>query len=126
MHYALTFFVFVTHLAAAQGADPRLQKNDVAACVEAAKSYLRSNEYGSVEQEQELIGACRDVEPDCIRAVGDNLRSNQRHEAQMLLPLIRACRGKDMGKCYRAAIAKLSSYDYSQADQALSILKKCE
>lgn len=112
--------------AGAEEPDPRLAIDDVQLCVTATKDLLSSTEYNTRDKEDQIIGACRDADPDCVRAVGEGLQSSERSKMDQMLPLVRACHGRNIGKCYRAITANRATLEYQAGAQALALLKKCE
>lgn len=123
----ILFFMVALGLPAVGAVEnPRLAKPEMAACVNTAKEFLRSNEYDEREEEEALINACRDVEGYCVKVVGERMASFERARADLFLPVIKACRGRGMGECYANMVSKLSSSEGREATQALTLLKKCE
>jgi hypothetical protein len=120
--------IFSILILAIQGhaADPRLERVDLRECEEVAKGFMRSSDYTGKEKQDELLGACRDVDPDCVQASGESFHPIDGSDSKLFIQLVRACRGKDMGKCFRSAAAGVASYDRREATQILSLLKKCE
>ncbi len=119
----LIFLLFIFN---AYAEDPRLEKDGVRECVEASKKFMKSREYSGRENEQDLIGACRDVEALCVVEAGESLHPTETLEDKQFLELVRACRGKGMGKCLRAQKDGLASFDRREISQIKALLKKCE
>lgn len=120
----IIFLCLLTNFTSAQ--DPRLEKDDLRECVENAKRILKSSEYFGKENEESLIGACRDVDPECVNVVADYYRPSDSREKEQVLELVRLCRGSGMGKCARGMSAKLASYDRREFSQLQTMLKKCK
>ena len=116
----ILFFVF-----SAWAEDPRLSKGDVRECVETAKGFMKSSEYSGTENEQDLIGACRDVEALCVREAGESLHPTESLESKQFLEIVRACRGKGMGGCLRTQKDRVASFDRRELGQIKDLLKKC-
>ena len=108
------------------GDDPRLKINRVRECVAAAKGFMKSEDYSGAEKEQDLIGACRDVDADCVQAVGESLHATDANEKRSFLTLVKACRGHGTGKCFIDLKSSVPSYDRREIAQILNLLKKCE
>jgi hypothetical protein len=124
IHAALILVFF--GCASASAEDPRLAKDGVRDCVEVAKRFMKSREYSGRENEQDLIGACRDVEALCVTEAGESLHPVETPEDKSFLELVRACRGRGMGKCLRELKTTVASYDRREIAQIKTLLKKCE
>lgn len=106
--------------------DPRLEKDDVRACVENTKRFLRSSEYGGEKNEQVVIGACRDADPHCVSEAGESLHPSEMMKLADFVKVIKACRGRGMGQCFSSMKDKVASYDRREVEQVLALLKRCD
>lgn len=105
--------------------DPRLEKDEVVACVDQAKRFMKSSDY-SGENESSVITACRDVDADCVAEVGESLHPSDGFDSKKFLTLVRACKGRGMGRCLRALKGKTASHNRREYSQLHDLLKKCD
>ena len=122
----LLFFAIVLSASRIWAVDPRLEKDEVRGCFEKAQQFMRSSDYSGAKNEAEILGACRDVDPDCVEEVGNSYHPSENFSRADFLKLIKACRGRGMGKCFRAQRESIASYNRREADQILELLKKCD
>lgn len=106
--------------------DPRLEKDDVRGCLEKAQQFMRSSDYSGAKNESEILGACRDVEPECVEEVGQSYHPSESFDRADFIKMIKACRGRGMGKCLRGQRENVASFNRREAAQILELLKKCE
>lgn len=86
---------------------------------------MKSSEYSGTENEQDLIGACRDVEALCVREAGESLHPTESIETKQFLEIVRACRGKGMGSCLSAQKGRVASFNRRELVQIKGLLEKC-
>lgn len=126
MKYASLILLLVGFSAHALDEDARMAIPSVRVCVDLTQGYLSSTEYDSRDQQEAIIGACRDADLACVRQAGDAMESYARSKAAAFLPVVRACRGRGMGSCLAALLDGVPSFDRREPDQILALLKKCE
>lgn len=122
----LLFLAVVLSASRLWAVDPRLEKDDVRDCLEKAKHFMRSSDYSGQKNESEILGACRDVEPDCVDEIGQSYHPTDSFDRADFIKLIKACRGRGMGRCFRGQRESVASFNRREASQILDLLKKCE
>jgi hypothetical protein len=122
----LLFLVIILAASRLWAGDPRIEKDEVRGCFENAQHFMSSSDYSGAKNEGEVLGACRDVDPDCVEEVGNSYHPSDSFKRADFLKLIKACRGRGMGKCFRAQRESIASYNRREAGQILELLKKCE
>jgi hypothetical protein len=122
----LLFLVIMLAASRLWAEDPRLEKDEVRGCFESAQHFMRSGDYSGAKNESEILGACRDVNSECVEEVGNSYHPADSFNRADFLKLIKACRGRGMGQCFRAQRERVASYDRREAGQILDLLKKCE
>lgn len=106
--------------------DPRLQIPSVAECTQKARAIMPSEMNVGPLNEQSLVTACRDSDPDCVAQIGESLHPKEKPSRDDYLKLIKACHGREMGKCFRFAKDSVPSFNRQEVSQLLALLQKCE